>query len=115
MLWLLAGLSHQSRCPSRKENARAREFTEQLHTNHCITAFPESIVRRIIGGDHVKAVEIRTRAGNQAFSDGRAGRADQNRFRTEYDLVRGQTDLDDRDFVLLVRDKKRASQTSSRW
>src|SRR2546423_3420910 len=51
-------------CPTvtlvhRGKKLRARrEFTEQLHTNHCIPAVPESLVRRIIGGDHVVAVEI---------------------------------------------------------
>src|SRR5207253_952525 len=40
-------------CPTvtlvhRRKKLRARrEFAEQLHTNHCITVFPESIVRRI--------------------------------------------------------------------
>src|SRR5213082_1797784 len=41
----------------RKLRAR-REFTEQLHTHHCITVFPESYVRRIMGDDRVEAVEI---------------------------------------------------------
>jgi len=45
----------------RKLRAR-REFTEQLHTHHCVTVFPESNVRRILGNDHVVAVEIE-RAG----------------------------------------------------
>jgi len=84
-----------------KKMQRAVEFTEQLHTNHCITAFPESIVRRIIGGDSCGSSGDRTRAGNQAFSDGRAGRSDQNRFRTEYDLVSRSNDLDGRDFVIV--------------
>jgi hypothetical protein len=45
----------------RKLRAR-REFTEQLHTHHCVTVFPESNVRRILGNDRVEAVEIE-RAG----------------------------------------------------
>jgi thioredoxin reductase (NADPH) len=51
-------------CPTvtlvhRGKKLRARsEFTEQLHTNHCITVFPESVVRRIIGREWVEAVEI---------------------------------------------------------
>src|SRR4030095_7085095 len=46
---------------SRKLRAR-REFSEQLQTHHCITVFPESNVRRILGNEHVEAVEIE-RAG----------------------------------------------------
>ena len=34
----------------RKLRAR-REFSEQLHTHHCVTVFPESQVRRILGDD----------------------------------------------------------------
>src|ERR1700752_2372532 len=45
----------------RKLRAR-REFTEQLHTHHCVTVFPESIFRRILGNEWVEAVEIE-RAG----------------------------------------------------
>src|SRR5213082_3193389 len=37
----------------KKMRAR-REFTEQLHTHHCITVFPESRVRSIIGNDRVE-------------------------------------------------------------
>lgn len=35
-----------------------REFVERLHSQHCITVFPESIVTRILGNDRVEAVEI---------------------------------------------------------
>ena len=51
-------------CPTvtlvhRGRHLRARrEFAESLHTNHCITVFKESVVRSIIGGEHVEAVEI---------------------------------------------------------
>src|SRR3982074_1395028 len=55
-------------CPTvtlvhRGKKLRARrEFAEQLHTNHCITVFSESVVHRIIGSEQVEAVEIE-RAG----------------------------------------------------
>src|SRR5882672_5403704 len=55
-------------CPTvtlvhRGKKLRARrEFAETLHTNHCITVFPESVVHRIIGREKVEAVEIE-RAG----------------------------------------------------
>jgi thioredoxin reductase (NADPH) len=35
-----------------------REFVERLHSQHCITVFPESIVTRILGNDRVEGVEI---------------------------------------------------------
>jgi thioredoxin reductase (NADPH) len=44
-----------------------REFTEQLHTNHCITVFTESKVTRILGDDEVQAVEIQRKDGLKPF------------------------------------------------
>ena len=60
-------------CPTvtlvhRGKKLRARrQFTEQLHTHHCITVFPESIVTRILGGDRVEAVEIQRKEGLKPF------------------------------------------------
>src|SRR2546423_2324684 len=82
----------------KKMRAR-REFTEQLHTNHCITAFPESIVRRIIGGDHVEAVEIERAQAIKPFQMAVQGVLIRIGFEPNTDLVRGQVDLDDRNFV----------------
>src|SRR5882724_7208424 len=51
-------------CPTvtlvhRGRSLKARPtFVQQLQGQHCITVFPESIVRRIIGNDQVEAVEI---------------------------------------------------------
>jgi thioredoxin reductase (NADPH) len=44
-----------------------REFVEQLQTNHCITVFTESVLTRIIGEQHVEAVEISRRDGLKPF------------------------------------------------
>src|SRR3979409_1140110 len=55
-------------CPTvtlvhRGKKLRARrEFTEQLHTSHCITVFPESVVHQIRGRERGEGVEIE-RAG----------------------------------------------------
>ena len=60
-------------CPTvtlvhRGKKLRARrEFTEQLHTHHCITVFLESVVTRILGEDRVEAVEIQRREGLKPF------------------------------------------------
>src|SRR5437588_5615348 len=51
-------------CPTvtlvhRGRSLRARrEFTERLQTSHCVTTFKESTVLRLLGSDHVAAVEI---------------------------------------------------------
>jgi len=60
-------------CPTvtlvhRGKKLRARpEFTEQLQAKHCITVFTESVLTRIIGGDHVEAVEIQRKQGLKPF------------------------------------------------
>jgi thioredoxin reductase (NADPH) len=60
-------------CPTvtvvqRGRTSRARkEFSERLHTNHCITVFKESNVQRIIGRDWVEAVEILRNGALQPF------------------------------------------------
>lgn len=64
-------LSHV--CPTvtlvhRGKKLRARsEFTEQLQAMHCITVFTESVLTRIIGDDHVEAVEIQRKQGLKPF------------------------------------------------
>ncbi len=78
-----------------------REFTEQLHTNHCITVFPESIVRRIIGNDRVEAVEIERAQAIKPFQMAVQGVLIRIGFEPNTDLVCGQLDLDDRDFVIV--------------
>jgi thioredoxin reductase len=50
----------------KKLHAR-REFVERCKLNHAITVFTESVVTRIIGDDHVQAVEIHRRRA-QAIS-----------------------------------------------
>jgi len=60
-------------CPTvtvvhRGKKLRARrEFTEQLQPHHSITVFTESKVTRILGDEHVEAVEIRRKEGLKPF------------------------------------------------
>ncbi|MFN2577874.1 MAG: NAD(P)/FAD-dependent oxidoreductase [Pyrinomonadaceae bacterium] len=78
-----------------------REFTEQLHTNHCITVFPESIVRRIIGNDRVEAVEIERAQAIKPFQMAVQGVLIRIGFEPNIDLVRGQLEMDEHDFVVV--------------
>jgi thioredoxin reductase (NADPH) len=84
----------------RKMRAR-REFTEQLHTNHCITVFPESIVRRIIGSDRVEAVEIERGGAIKPFQMAVQGVLIRIGWEPNTDFVRGQLELDDRGYVIV--------------
>jgi thioredoxin reductase (NADPH) len=84
----------------RKLRAR-REFTEQLHTNHCITVFPESVVHRIIGRDRIEAVEIERAGAIKPFQMAVQGVIVRIGFQPNTDLFRDQLKTDDRGYVLM--------------
>src|SRR5436190_4495500 len=84
----------------RKMRAR-REFTEQLHTHHCITVFPESNVRRIIGGDHVEAVEIERAGSIKPFQMAVQGVVIRVGFVPNTDLFQGQMELDEYGYAIV--------------
>jgi thioredoxin reductase (NADPH) len=84
----------------RKMRAR-REFSEQLHTHHCITVFPESNVRRILGSDHVEAVEIERAAAIKPFQMAVQGVAIRIGFQPNTDFAGDQLKLDDGGYVIV--------------
>jgi thioredoxin reductase (NADPH) len=94
-------------CPTvtlvhRGKKLRARrEFTEQLHTNHCITVFPESVVHRIIGRESVEAVEIERAGAIKPFQMAVQGVIVRIGFEPNSDLVRDQLQTDERGYVLI--------------
>jgi thioredoxin reductase (NADPH) len=83
---------------SRKLRAR-REFTEQLHTHHCITVFPESNVRRILGNDQVEAVEIERASAIKPFQMAVQGVVIRIGFEPNTDFVRDQLELNTSGYV----------------
>lgn len=84
----------------RKMRAR-REFTEQLHTHHCITVFPESNVRRILGHDRVEAVEIERASAIKPFQMAVQGVVIRIGFEPNTDFVHDQLELDDGGYVIV--------------
>ncbi|MGQ0762164.1 MAG: NAD(P)/FAD-dependent oxidoreductase [Acidobacteriota bacterium] len=84
----------------RKMRAR-REFTEQLHTNHCVTVFPESVVRRIIGNDGVEAVEIERGGAIKPFQMAVQGVLIRIGWEPNTDFIRGQLQLDEKGYVVV--------------
>ena len=84
----------------RKLRAR-REFTEQLHTHHCVTVFPESNVRRILGNDHVEAVEIERAGAIKPFQMAVQGVVIRIGFEPNTDFVRDQLKLDEHGYVIV--------------
>lgn len=94
-------------CPTvtlvhRGKKLRARrEFTEQLQTLHCITVFPESVVRRIIGTDQVEAVEIERAGAIKPFQMAVQGVIVRIGFAPNSELFRDQLGLDERGYVMV--------------
>ena len=84
----------------RKMRAR-REFTEQLHTHHCITVFPESVVHRIIGNDQVEAVEIERAHAIKPFQMAVQGVLIRIGFEPNTDFIRGQLEVDESGYVIV--------------
>ncbi len=84
----------------RKLRAR-REFTEQLHTNHRITVFSESVVHRIIGREKVEAVEIERAGAIKPFQMAVQGVIVRIGFAPNTELFRDQLELDERGYVLI--------------
>jgi len=99
-------------CPTvtlvhRGKKLRARrEFTEQLHTSHCITVFPESVVRRILGHEHVEAVEIERSGAIKPFQMAVQGVIVRIGFEPNADLFRDQLKLNDRGYVIISSEQE---------
>jgi len=94
-------------CPTvtlvhRGKKLRARrEFIEQLHTNHCITVFPESLVHRIIGRDWIEAVEIERARAIKPFQMAVQGVIVRIGFQPNSELFREQLEMDKRGYVII--------------
>ncbi|HEV8139370.1 MAG TPA: NAD(P)/FAD-dependent oxidoreductase [Pyrinomonadaceae bacterium] len=78
-----------------------REFSEQLHTHHCVTVFPESQVRRILGNDRVEAVEIERGGAIKPFQMAVQGVLIRIGWQPNTEFVRGQLDLDENGYVII--------------
>ena len=92
-------------CPTvtlvhRGKTLRARrEFVEKLQTDHRITIFTESQVTRIMGHDHLEAVEIKRKEGLKPFQIAVGGLLVRIGVEPNTELFRDQLDLDDAGYV----------------
>jgi len=95
-------------CPTvtlvhRGKRLRARrEFTEGLHTNHCITVFPESRVHRIIGNEHLEAVEIERAGAIKPFQMAVQGVIVRIGFEPNTELFRDQLEIDEQGYAIIT-------------
>lgn len=92
-------------CPTvtlvhRSKSLKARrEFVEQLHGQHCITVFPESVVTRILGNDKVEAVEILRKDALKPFQMAVGGVVIRAGVEPNTELIHGQLELDAEGYV----------------
>lgn len=83
---------------SKKLRAR-REFVERLQPNHAVTVFTESVLTRIIGAEHVEAVEILRKDGLKPFQLAVRGVTIRIGVEPNNDLFREQLELDQRGYI----------------
>jgi thioredoxin reductase (NADPH) len=94
-------------CPTvtlvhRGKKLRARrEFTEQLQAKHCITVFTESVLTRIMGADHVEAVEIQRMQGLKPFQLAVRGVLIRIGVEPNTGLFREQLETDERGYIVV--------------
>ena len=94
-------------CPTvtvvhRGKKLRARrEFVERLQPNHAVTVFTESVLTRIIGDEHVEAVEISRKDGLKPFQLAVRGVLIRIGVEPNTELVRDQLELDQRGYLVV--------------
>lgn len=84
-----------------KKLSARRGFAETLHTNHCITVFPESFVRRIIGREWVEAVEIERFGAIKPFQMAVQGVIVRIGFEPNTELFQDQIERDERGYLVV--------------
>jgi thioredoxin reductase (NADPH) len=82
----------------RKLRAR-REFVQRLQPNHAVTVFTESVLTRIIGDDHLEAVEIQRKDGLKPFQLAVRGLLIRIGVEPNTEMVREQLQLDQKGYV----------------
>lgn len=99
-------------CPTvtlvhRGKTLRARkEFAERLRSEHCITIFKESVVRRIIGADCVEAVEIKRGGAIKPFQMAVGGVLIRIGVEPNTELFREQVQMDERGYIVVTGEQE---------
>jgi len=83
-----------------------REFSEQLHTHHCITVFNESNVRRIIGKEHIEAVEIERSQAIKPFQMAVQGVLVRIGVEPNTELFQGQVEMNEGGYVVITGEQE---------
>jgi thioredoxin reductase (NADPH) len=103
-------------CPTvtlvhRGKNLRARRgFVERLRSDHRITVFTESVVRRIIGGGQVEAVEILRAHAIKPFQMAVGGVLIRIGVEPNTELFRDQVLMDERGFIVVTGEQETSAE-----
>jgi len=76
-----------------------RELVESLQTNHCVTIFTESVLTRIIGSEHVEAVEVLRKDGLKPFQIAVRGVLIRVGVEPNSELFRDQLQHDEKNYI----------------
>jgi thioredoxin reductase (NADPH) len=93
----------------KKLDAR-REFVERLSSEHCVTVFKESVVRRIIGEEDVAAVEILRAAAIKPFQMAVRGVLIRIGVEPNTESFKDQINLDDRGYIMVGAEQETSVQ-----
>jgi len=99
-------------CPTvtlvhRGKKLRARrELVERLQSNHCVTVFTESVLRRIIGGEEVEAVEIQRKGGLKPFQLAVRGVLIRVGVEPNTELFHDQLRVDDKGYISVTSEQE---------
>ena len=97
---LLADVSATVTLVHRGKKLRARrELAERLQPNNRVTVFTESVLTRIIGDEHVQAVEIQRREGLKPFQLAVRGVLIRIGVEPNTELFREQLETDEKGFI----------------
>jgi thioredoxin reductase (NADPH) len=86
-------------------SARA-EFVERLRSEHCVTVFTESEAQRIIGAEHVEAIEILRRGAIKPFQMAVGGVLVRIGVEPNAELFRGQVRQDERGYITVTSEQE---------
>jgi thioredoxin reductase (NADPH) len=83
-----------------------RAFTERLKADHRVTVFTEAVVERIIGDNHVEAVEILRRGAIKPFQMAVGGVLVRIGVEPNTELFRDQVHMDERGYIVTTGEQE---------
>jgi thioredoxin reductase (NADPH) len=93
-----------------KKLGARREFVQRLSSEHCVTVFKESVVRRIIGEEEVVAVEILRAGALKPFQMAVRGVLIRIGVEPNTEFFKDQINLDERGYIMVGAEQETSVQ-----